>query len=230
MMMTCALGLGLRRALLGLGLATFGSTLLAQDAAPASGAQIYTCIDAKGRKLNSDRPIMECLNREQTILNPSGTVKARMGPVLTAAERSQVEAKRRAEQQERARKEEEKSLNRSLLIRYPNQAAHQKDRDEAVAQLSLVKQAAAARVAELKAQSAKLDEEMAFFAKNPANAPVKLQQQVKELKQTLTAQERFLAEQDSEINRVNARFDEELKRLMPLWHANQASDPLAITR
>ena len=222
--------LRLCQAWVGLGLATFGSTLLAQAAVPASGAQIYTCIDAKGRKLNSDRPIMECLDREQTILNPSGTVKARIGPVLTAAERSQVEAKRRAELQERARKEEEKSLNRSLLIRYPNQAAHQKDRDEAVAQLMLVKQAAAARVAELLKERTKQDDEMAFYARDPSKAPAKLQQQVNELKQTLAAQERFLAEQDSEINRISARFDEELKRLMPLWHASQTSDPLATTR
>ncbi len=229
-MMTSAIGMGLRRAFLGLGMAMFACTLLAQSAIPASGAQIYTCIDAKGRKLNSDRPIMECLDREQTILNPSGTVKARIGPVLTAAERSQVEAKRMAEQQERARKEEEKSLNRSLLIRYPNQAAHQKDREEAVAQLLLVKHAAAARVAELKAQSVKLDDEMAFYAKDPSKAPAKLQQQVKDMKETLAAQERFLTEQYSEINRVNTRFDEELKRLEPLWQANQTGPSAASAR
>jgi len=192
-------------------------------AQPAVGAQIYTCVDAKGRKLNSDRPIVECLDREQTILNPSGTVKAKLGPVLTAAERSELEAKRRAEQQELARREEERRLNRSLLIRYPNQAAHQKDRDEAVAQLELVKQAATARVAVLQAERTKLDEEMAFYIKDPAKAPPKLQRQVSELTQTLAAHERFLADQDSEIERVNARFDQELKRLEPLWQARQTS-------
>jgi len=196
--------------------AALSATLWAQ---PAVGTQIYTCVDAKGRKLNSDRPIVECLDREQTILNPSGTVKAKLGPVLTAAERSQLEAKRRAEQQELARREEEKRLNRSLLIRYPNQAAHQKDRDEAVAQLKLVKQAATARVTVLQAERTKLDEEMAFYAKDPGKAPPKLQRRVSEMTQTLEAQERFLAEQDSEIERVNARFDQELKRLVPLWQA-----------
>lgn len=228
-MMKSTLDWRLRQAFVGLGLATFGSTLLAQAVAPASGSQIYTCIDAKGRKLNSDRPIMECLDREQTILNPSGTVNSKIGPVLTAAERSQVEAKRKAELQERARREEEKSLIRSLLIRYPNPAAHQKDRDEAVAQLMLVKQAAAARVTELLKERTKLDDEMAFYAGNPRKAPAKLQQQVNELKQTMAEQERFLTEQDSEINRINARFDEELKRLEPLWLANQTSQPKTAT-
>ena len=168
----------------GLLLAVLGTSLLAQTAAPAPTAQIYTCIDANGRKLNSDRPIRECLDREQTILNPSGTVKAKVGPVLTASERSQSAARIRAEELERAGREEERRLNRSLLIRYPNPGSHQKDRDEAVAQLMLVKQAAATRVTELLAAQAKLADEMAFYAKDPSKAPAKLQRQVKEMTQT----------------------------------------------
>ena len=35
--------------------------------------------------------------------------------------------------------------------------------------------------------------------------------------QSLAVQGRFVADQDGEINRVNARFDEELARLKPLW-------------
>ena len=207
---------GLRAACAGLMLAALSATLWAQAAA---GNEIYMCVDAKGRKLTSDRPIMECLDREQTILNPSGSVKAKLGPVLTATERGQIEAARKAEQQELAHREEEKSLNRSLLIRYPDQAAHEKDRDEAMAQLMLVKQAAVARVNDLLAERAKLIEEMAFYAKDPSKAPPRLQRQISELSQTLAAQERFLAEQDIEIERVNARFDQELKRLQPLWQA-----------
>lgn len=220
----------LRRASAGLLLTALGTTLLAQPAAPVSTTQIYSCIDAKGRKLNSDRPIMECRDREQTILNPSGTVKAKLGPALTAYERSQSEVRIRAEEKERAKRDQEKSLDRSLWIRYPNQTAHQKDRDEAVAQLMLGKQVAAARVTDLLAERAKLTDEMAFYAKNPGKAPAKLQRKINESSQTLVAQKRFLAEQDNEINRVNARFDEELKRLAPLWRANQASGSLATTR
>lgn len=217
----------LRAACAGLMLATFGAALSAQS---ATGSQIYTCVDVKGRKLTSDRPIVQCLDREQTILNPSGTVKAKLGPVLTAAERSQVEAARNAELKELARREEEKSLNRSLLIRYPNQDAHQKERADAVAQLMLVRQAATARVAVLRAERAKLDEEMAFYAKDPSRAPPKLLQQVNELSQTLAAQERFLSDQGSEIERVNARFDQERERLVPLWQARLDGGSPARTR
>ena len=83
---------------------------------------IYTCTDSKGRKLTADRPIPDCVDREQKVLNPSGTVKARMGPTLTARERADQEAAQKVEQEERARLNEERRRDRALLIRYPNKA------------------------------------------------------------------------------------------------------------
>jgi hypothetical protein len=209
----------LRPAAAGLVWAMLGTTLGAQTAAGPT-PQIYTCTDAGGRKLTSDRPIVECNDREQTILNPSGTVKARIGPVLTPFELSQSEARLRAEQKERAKKEEEKRMDRALLIRYPNLIAHQKDRDEAVAQIMLVKQVATARRADLLAERSKLTDEMAFYAKDPSKAPARLQRQITGVTQALAEQERFLTEKDMEIQRVHARFDEEQQRLVPLWQAN----------
>lgn len=209
----------LRPAAAGLVLAMLGTTLGAQTAAGPT-PQIYTCTDASGRKHTSDRLIVECNDREQTILNPSGTVKARIGPVLTPFELSQSEARLRAEQKERAKKEEEKRMDRALLIRYPNLIAHQKDRDEAVAQIMLVKQVATARRADLLAERSKLSDEMAFYAKDQSKAPARLQRQITGVTQALAEQERFLTEKDMEIQRVHARFDEEQQRLVPLWQAN----------
>jgi hypothetical protein len=212
----------------GLLLALLGTSLSAQTPAPAT--QIYTCTDASGRKLNSDRPIRECLDREQTILNPSGTVKAKLGPVMTATERSQSEARLKAEELERAKRDDEKRLSRSLLMRYPNPAAHQKYRDEAVTQLMRVRQAGETRMTELLAEQAKLDEEMAFYAKDPGKAPAKLQREVNALTRTLAEQAAFLSDKDNEINRINSNFEEESKRLEPLWRASLVSGSLASTQ
>ena len=62
---------------------------------------VYTCTDAKGRKLTADRPIPECTDREQKVLNPSGTVKAKIGPTLTAQERADQDLKEKRELEER---------------------------------------------------------------------------------------------------------------------------------
>lgn len=218
----------LRQACAGLLLALPATLLLAQTPAPTN--QIYTCTDASGRKLNSDRPIRECLDREQIILNPSGTVKATLGPVMTASERSQLEARIRAEELERAKRDEEKRLNRSLFMRYPNPAAHHKSRDEAVEQLMLARQAGVTRMTDLLEEQAKLADEMAFYAKDPGKAPAALQRKVNALTRTLAEQKVFLSEKDAEINRVNANFDEEFKRLEPLWRASQVGGPPGVTQ
>lgn len=199
-------------------LAVLCTPLAAQTA--SSAPEIYTCIDAQGRKRTSDRKIPECNDREQKILNPSGTVKASIGPTLTGQERSQLEAQNKAREQERARLEEEKKRDRALLIRYPSEALHQKARDDAISQVMLVKQAAIRRVAELVAERTKLEDEMAFYAKTPNKAPQRLRQQIDAVRQTLAAQSRFLAEKDNDIARTNTRFDEEFQRLKPHWQPN----------
>lgn len=191
--------------------------------ATAVGAQpvvvqgIYTCVDAKGRKLTADRPIPECIDREQRVLNPSGTVKTRIGPTLTAQERAEQEALQKAEKEELARLNEERRRDRALMIRYPNQTVHDRERADALAQIQVVRQAAVNRVDELLRQRASIDTEMEFYVNDPSKAPASLRRQVDEVTHSLAVQGRFIADQDAELKRVNARFDEELARLKQLW-------------
>lgn len=197
-------------------LASLGVTAWAQTAPPAP-PEIYSCVDAKGRRLTSDRPIAECIDREQKLLNPSGTLKAKVGPSLTAQERSEVEAKEKVALGDQARLNEEKRRDRALLVRYPNKAVHDQERALAIEQVSVVKQAALNRVQELEAQRRVVMDEMEFYKKDPKKAPPSVRRQVEEVTQSLSVQARFITDQDAEIKRVNTRFDEELVRLKQLW-------------
>jgi hypothetical protein len=204
--------------LIGLTYLTAGFCLLgAVGQAQAQSNGIYTCVDSKGRKLTSDRPIAECVDREQKVLNPSGTVKGQIGPTLTAQERVEEEAKAKLVQEELARKDEEKRRDRALLVRYPTKAAHDAERAEALKQVGVVKAAAATRVDELNRQGAELKTEMEFYKKDPGKAPASLRRQIDEVSHSLEVQARFIADQDGEITRVNARFNEEQMRLRQLW-------------
>jgi hypothetical protein len=198
------------------------SAVMAQSAGTPVIPGVYTCVDAKGRKLTADRPIVDCIDREQQVLNPSGTVKAKVGPSLTAQERAEQEqkAKRDAEAQNKA--SDEKRRNRALLTRYPSKAVHDKERNEAIVGVENVIKAAKGRIDELTAQQLRLDQEMEFYKKDPAKAPAYLRRQVEETQQSMAVQKRFIGEQEAEIRRINARFDEELTRLKPLWAAAQA--------
>lgn len=196
-------------------LAATGASAWAQ-ASPIIGG-VYTCVDAKGRRLTADRPIPECTDREQKVLNPSGTVKAKVGPTLTAQERADLELKEKREIEERSRTADEKRRDRALLTRYPNKTVHDQERQEALAQIAVVIHAAKTRLDELTKQRVAIDEEMEFYKKDPNKAPAYVRRQLEENTNSQAVQRRFIGEQEAEIKRVNVRFDDELVRLRQLW-------------
>ncbi len=178
---------------------------------------IYTCVDSKGRKLTSDRPIPECADRDQKELNVSGTLKRVIKPVMTADEQRIVDEKEKQATEERLRLNEEKRKERALLTRYPNRTVHDKERAEALMQIDGVTQAAAKRIVELAGQRKTMDTEMEFYKKNPSKAPLSLKRQIEDNDTNVAVQKRFILDQEVEKKRVNARFDEEVGRLKTLW-------------
>ncbi|MBL8334620.1 MAG: DUF4124 domain-containing protein, partial [Rubrivivax sp.] len=96
----------------------------------ASG--IYTCIDDKGRRLTSDRPIAECTAKEQQILNRDGSVKAVQPPTLTAEERAAQEARERKAAAERMAQMEAVRRDKQLMQRYRDENAHRRAREAAL--------------------------------------------------------------------------------------------------
>ncbi len=183
----------------------------------AWGAGIYTCVDAQGKRLTSDRPIPECLDREQRELLPSGTLKRVVPPSMTAEERAKQEARQRAEAEQQARINEERRRERALMTRYPNQAAHDRAREDALRQVDEVMAAVARRQAELDKQRGEIAAEMEFYKRDPSKAPAWLKKRLEENAQQNASQAQHLADQSAEKNRINARFDEELVRLKALW-------------
>lgn len=184
----------------------------------AQAQAIYTCVDGSGRRITSDRPIMECIDRSQKELNPSGTVRRQVGPSLTASERALVEARERKAAEEQARVNEEVRRNRALLARYRDQAAHDRARADALALVDDVLVSAGQRTAELAKQRKALDQEVEFYPNTaPENLPPKLRRLLEEHQASVVAQQRFIADQEAERKRVNDRYDEELARLRQLW-------------
>jgi hypothetical protein len=189
-------------------------------------ARIYTCVDSTGRRLTSDRPILECVDREQKELNASGTVKRIVPPSLTAPERAALEERERKVAEERQRQEEDRRMRRALLVRYPTVAVHDLERAKAlkVAQDAVV--TGQRRIAELRDERRKLATEAEFY-KSPEKWPLKLKRQVEQVEQETAAQQRYVAEQEDEKKRINTRFDEELARLKVLWAQAQGTTAAA---
>jgi hypothetical protein len=191
--------------------------------APASGAGIYSCVDSRGRTITADRPIADCVDREQRELNPSGTTKRKVDPTLTAREQAEREEKERQALQATLRAQEERRRERALLVRYPTPAAHDRERVEALLQIDAVINAARKRVSELADDRKRVDEELEFYAKDISKAPGSLRRQLDDIQQSVAVQNRFIGDQEDEKRRVNARFDEERSRLSRLWPPGPAT-------
>jgi hypothetical protein len=208
------------------GSGVFASCLLAGLLAPAWAEGIYTCVDAKGRRLTSDRPIIDCIDREQRELTPGGTVRRKIGPSLTAEERAAEEERQRLAIEERNRQAEEKKRERALLVRYPDKAAHDKERKAAIALVDSAVESASQHTQDLIRERKRLDLELEFFKNDPAKVPAKLKRQIEENANSIEAQKRFVVMQEEEKRRINVRFDEELVKLRQLW-AQRAAPVMA---
>lgn len=189
--------------------------------APGVSAQntggIYTCVDARGRTITSDRPIAACLDREQRELNRVGIVKRVVPPSYTAQEQAAIDAKRKQVEQEQARIAEDKRRDRALLLRYPNLATHTKERNDAIALIEDVILAVNKRGRTLAEQRTEIDKELEFYQNDANKAPSWLKRRIEDNEEQVKSQQRFLQEQALEKQRVTTRFDEELVKLRKLW-------------
>ncbi|WPG40628.1 DUF4124 domain-containing protein [Variovorax sp. EBFNA2] len=202
-----------------------GATLAQPAKTDAPGVGIYTCVDARGRTLTADRPIAECSDREQRELGPSGTVRRKLEPTYTARELQEREDRAREAAIQAARIIDERRRERALLVRYPNATTHDRERAEALSQIDAVIQAAKKRIAELADERKKIDEELEFYKQDTSKAPGAVRRRIEDNTQSLAVQNRFVAEQEDEKKRVNARFDEERGRLKTLWSPQNGGNP-----
>lgn len=192
---------------------SFAAQAIAQDARPASG--IYTCIDANGKRHTSDRPIRECLSREQFILNKDGSIRQRVPPSMTADERAEYEARERLLAEQRAAIADAGRRDRNLMQRYPDEAAHRRAREQALETVRQAMRASEQRLRELTLERKPLMSEAEFY--DGRQLPPKLRQALDANDAAAQAQREAGVTQQAELQRVNRLYDAELERLRRLW-------------
>ncbi len=183
-------------------------------AAPGWSA-IYSCVDANGRRLTSDRPIKDCLAREQRVLNADGSVRRIVPPTMTADEMAEAEAQKRRDEVERAARQDAIRRDRNLLTRFPNEEAHARARESALDDVRKGVAFSEARLAELERERKPLIDETEFY--KGRRQPATLRQKLDANDAAAAAQRSLVKNQKEEINRINALYDVELQRLKLLW-------------
>lgn len=176
---------------------------------------IYTCLDDKGKQLRSDRPIPECSDREQRVLNKDGSLKRIQPATLTAEERAEREAADRKVAEERAALNDAVRRDRNLKARYPNETVHNKARESALEAVRIGLRTSQQRITELETERKPLKEEAEFY--RGRQLPSRLKQALEANETSVAAQRDLIQTQEAELVRVNRNYDVELEHLRKLW-------------
>lgn len=176
---------------------------------------IYTCTDASGKRLTSDRPIADCIDRDQRVLNADGSVRQTLSRTLTAEERAEKEAREREASSQNVTRQDAIRRDRNLMIRFPNLAAHQKAREAALDDVRKAMKTSDARLALLATERKPLMDETEFYVGKPL--PAKLKRLLDANDASTEAQRALIQDQRIEVERIDAIYDAELERLKQLW-------------
>jgi len=198
-----------------LGLALVGGPLAAIAAGTdkADRQSIYSCTTPDGRRLSSDRPIRECIDQMQRLLNHDGSTRAMVPPAQSDIEKAQEAERRRREYEARLQREDAARRDIGLLVRYPEPSVHDRARAAALEPSQRGIDATLERMVELNARKRAYDERI---AKGEALTSAE-RRELGDLEAQTAAQSSVLRLHQSEHDRVAQRFDEERARLERLW-------------
>jgi len=183
----------------------------------AQAQKIYICTDGSGRRITSDRPIAECVDRVQRVIDGTGTMRRVVGPTLTENEQAALEAARQEDLKEKNRIEEARRRARALLARYPNEIRHQQGRKEALTEMNADINVASKRLATLKEEHKNIEAELEPWREDIERAPENLQRKRADNQLLIDDQLRLIALREKEKARINEQFDGELVYLRELW-------------
>lgn len=177
-------------------------------------AEIFICKDASGRTLTSDRPIMECQDRNVRVLGKNGLTQREIAPPMTAEQKRQKQAEDDKLKADAEAQKEQKRQDMALKARYKTEADIEADRkrtlDDARDQLKREEAGAADAGKRLKEVRAEADTQK----KKPLSPT--LQRQLDTAEQAVKDSQKRLAELQVEVAQINGRFDEKLKRFREL--------------
>jgi hypothetical protein len=183
--------------------------------AQASGGSIYSCINASGKKITSDRAIPECAFRDQFLLNSDGSVRSLVVPTLTPEERLEKDAKDREAVLASAIYRDAVRRDRNLTARFPDEAAHRQARTAALDSLQNALRSAEERLILLAKERKPLVDEAEFY--NAKTIPGQLKAQIEGNSVSADALRTLIQNQQIETVRINKLYDAELARLKQLW-------------
>jgi len=179
-----------------------------------AGAELFVCTTPSGRTLTGDMPPPGCEDSVIRVLNPDGSTRRLIEPPLTP------EQKRRREEEERRRHEREMQAqdqmrkDRALLETYASEDEIQASRDRTLASRQALIDRANQQLKQFKSDRKRLDDETEFYAKR--KMPDRLKRALDDNAALQEQQLRAIGDIRADMQRINERYDSELRRFREL--------------
>jgi hypothetical protein len=181
----------------------------------------YRCVGTDKKTYYGQTPPPQCAGMPLEMLNRQGLVVRRVDPQADAANKAAKEAEDAKKREDDAAQRDRQRRDRALLATYTSEADVEAARKRALLDNEKAIQTIDTRTAGIRKRQAELTKELEFY-KGKNKPPAKLEQEIKGAESELRAQEEQRAKRQKDIEAINARYDEDLRRYVELTRSAAA--------
>jgi Domain of unknown function (DUF4124) len=190
-------------------------------AGPAAAQKLYKYTDANGKVVYTDKMPADATGKPNEQLNRQGTVTKRNEGALTPEQIAAKEAERKRKLDEDMAAKEEKRKNIALLNTYSSEQDISDARARAIKANADAVEEANRKLAEAQKREKELAGEAEFYQKKPM--PAKLKQDIQVNRAAIASHAELLDKKKKEIESINAKYDEDLRRYRELVNSGAAA-------
>src|SRR5262245_35101515 len=199
----------------------FCAAALAGPAVAQTGGKLFKYVDANGKVVYTDKLPPGAAGKPNEQLNGQGTVTKRNEGAPTPEQLATQEADRKRKLDEDMAAKEEKRKNMALLNTYSSEQDIADGRARALKVNAEAVEEASRKVADAQKRRQELAAEAEFYKKKPMPAQLKQDLQVNEA--AIASHTELLDKKKKEIEAINAKYDEDLRRYRALVKGGPAA-------
>ena len=191
------------------------SALLSTFSSPTPAAgNLYCCVDATGKQICGDLMPQACYGRAYRELGENGRTLRTIEAPLSAEERAQRQAADEKRKEEEAAAREKQRKDQALLNTYGSERDIEAMRLRAQEDVQKSVLAAETRIAEIRAQRKKFENEAEFYKKK--KLPADVQKGLSDADFEIKAQESIIDSKKKELDIIREKYDEDKRRYLDL--------------
>lgn len=200
--------------------ACLGLALLAASAAQGATANLYCCQDpSSGRRACGDSLPEQCRGRAYKVFDSAGNLVKEVGPPLTPEQKALAAAEAQRKKDEEAAQREQRRKDQALLDTYSSVQEIDLARTRSEADWQKAIEQAEAKIASLKQQRKKFENEAEFYRNKPL--PPEVNKGLKDTDSEIKAYTALLDSKKADFATVRAKYDEDKRRYLQLSGGGQ---------